>query len=367
MSFAEGIYLGTISKLSPEFAIPAGCGLSNFVASAAGIGFSDLLQLRVFFSRSVGGVVDASVFLQFFTVEPIMKKCIQVVTGRGGLPEVHIQNEAASAEICLMGAHVLSYHPAGQKEVLFLSEHSAFAQTGPAIRGGVPVCWPWFGPAKREELPNATTSHGFARQMMWEVSEQREVSPCRSEVTLVLRDSPASLAIWPHRFELRMTISVGATLEMSLTTVNVDDKPFTYAQALHTYFAIGEVSQVSIQGFDGLGFIDKAPATPPATNPQPAGGIRITEETDRIYLGHAGQAVIVDPVLSRQLVIEKNGSNTSVVWNPWIAKSQRMADFGDEEYHRMVCVETCNVADDVVTLQPAEHYTLTAVISVRPL
>ena len=295
-----------------------------------------------------------------------MQECIQLVTGRGDLPEIHICNDAATAEISLMGAHVLSYRPAGEKEVLFLSEHSAFAQTGPAIRGGVPICWPWFGPANRDVLPNATTSHGFARQMMWELAERREVSPRRTEVTLALHDTPESLVIWPHRFDLRMLVSVGATLEMSLTTTNVDEAPFTIAQALHTYFSIGDIDAVSIRGFDALKFIDKAPANPPAANPQP-GDIRITEETDRIYLGHCGQAVIVDGANARQILIDKSASRTSVVWNPWIAKSQRMADFGDEEFHRMVCVETCNVADDAVTLAPGASHTLAATISVRPI
>ena len=295
-----------------------------------------------------------------------MEEQVQFMTGQGGLPKIGIQNDAACAEVCLMGAHVLSYCPVGQEEVLFLSKHSEFAQTGPAIRGGVPVCWPWFGPPNTKELPNAKTSHGFVRQYMWEVDEFRLVSPRRTEVTLLLRDSPASRAIWPYSFELRMKISVGATLEMSLETVNTGDIPFTFAQALHSYFSIGEVSQVRIKGLDGLKFIDKAPATPPAPNPQ-QGEIAITEETDRIYLGHEGQAIIVDPVKHREIVIDKSNSNTSVVWNPWVAKSQRMPDFGDEEFHQMLCVETCNVADDAVLLSPGRHHSLAATISVRPI
>ncbi|MBR6471138.1 MAG: D-hexose-6-phosphate mutarotase [Victivallales bacterium] len=291
---------------------------------------------------------------------------VQVVKGQGGLPKICIQNDAARAEVCLMGAHVLSYCPAGQEEVLFLSEHSAFAQTGPAIRGGVPVCWPWFGPADIQALPHAVTSHGFARQCLWELIEQRPVSARRTEVTLMLHESPESLAVWPHPFELRMNISVGATLEMNLETVNTGETPFTFAQALHSYFSIGDVNQIRIKGLDGLKFIDKAPGNPPAPNPQ-RGEIAITEETDRIYLGHAGQAVIVDPVKRREIVIDKSGSRTSVVWNPWIAKSRRMPDFGDEEFHRMLCVETCNVAEDSVLLAPGERHALTAVLFVRPI
>ena len=298
--------------------------------------------------------------------ENVVHNRVELVTGQGGLPKVCIQNDAAYAEICLMGAHVLSYRPAGQDDVLFLSELSSFGQTGPAIRGGVPVCWPWFGPPNREELPNATTSHGFVRQFIWEYLGHQEVSALRTDVTLVLRDSPESRAIWPHSFELRLNVSVGATLEMNLETVNTGNTPFAYAQALHSYFSIGDISQVRIEGFDGLKFIDKAPATPPAPNPQ-CGEIAITEETDRIYLGHAGVAAIADPVKKRKIVIAKSGSNTSVVWNPWIAKAHRMPDFGDEEYYRMLCVETCNVADDAVLLAPGERHSLVAAIAVYPM
>ena len=293
-----------------------------------------------------------------------MSEYIQFVTGRGGLPEVHISNDAACAQISLMGAHVLSYRPSGEGEVLFLSEHSNYAQTGPAIRGGVPVCWPWFGPANREELPNATTSHGFARQMMWEVVGSHTPSARRSGVELELRDSDASRSIWPHRFSLRLLVSVGATLELTLTTVNTDGSPFTIAQALHTYFAISDIHSVAIEGFDGLEFIDKAPASPPAPNPQ-RGAIRVTEETDRIYLGHSGRAVIRDLGAKRRIVIDKSSSRTSVVWNPWIAKAHRMPDFGDQEYLRMLCVETCNVAGDAVTLAPGGSHSLAAVIGVQ--
>ena len=289
---------------------------------------------------------------------------IQQVAGRGGLPELHVHNDAAEAQICLMGAHLLSYRPVGEADVLFLSEKSAFSQTGPAIRGGVPVCWPWFGPAPKAELPNAVTSHGFARQMMWKLVEHREVSPMRTELVLELRDTPQSLAIWPHRFVLRLLVSVGVTLELGLTTTNADEAPFTIAQALHTYFAVGEVGALEIHGFEGLKFIDKAPADPPTPSPQ-QGAIRITAETDRIYLGHTGRAVIRDEANARLLVIDKSHSATSVVWNPWVAKSRRMPDFGDDEYHRMVCVETCNVADDAVTLAPGASHTLAAAISVQ--
>ncbi len=291
---------------------------------------------------------------------------ITLLTGRGGLPEIHIQNSAAHCEISLMGAHILSFVPAGHRDVMFLSEKSEYTQTGKAIRGGVPVCWPWFGPADKTKYPNATTAHGFIRQFLWEVVAWKELSADCTEVVLGISDSAASRAIWPYGFRLEMTIRVSAALEMSLKTTNTGDTEFTYAQALHTYYAVGDCEKLSIQGFDGCAFIDKAPANPPAANPQP-GDVIIKEETDRVYLKCPGSASITDPVMGRKILIEKQGSDTGVVWNPWIAKSQRMPDFGDQEYHNMVCVENCNVDYDSKTLAPGASHTLDVRISVESL
>lgn len=291
---------------------------------------------------------------------------ITLVTGRGNLPEIHVQNSAARCEISLMGAHILSFVPAGHRDVMFLSEKSEYSQTGKAIRGGIPVCWPWFGGADKAKYPNATTSHGFIRQFMWKLVDWKDNGADSTTVTLAVEDSEASRAIWPYAFNLTMTIVVGSTLQLALETVNTGDTEFTYAQALHTYYAIGDCRQVSVNGFDGCKFIDKAPANPPAANPQP-GDVTITAETDRVYLKCPGSAVITDPVMGRKIVIDKEGSDTGVVWNPWIKKSQNMPDFGDLEYFNMICVENCNVDYDSKTLKPGESHTLRVKISVERL
>lgn len=291
---------------------------------------------------------------------------INLLTGRGNLPEIHIQNNAAHCEISLMGAHILSYIPRGHRDVMFLSEESEYTQTGKAIRGGIPVCWPWFGAPDKEKYPNATTSHGFIRQFMWKVISWKELSLECTEVVLGITDSPESRAIWPYAFNLEMTVRIGATLEIALTTTNTGDQEFTYAQALHTYYAIGACETVRVKGFAGRLFIDKAPANPPVTGPH-AGDATITAETDRIYLNCPGQAVIVDPTMGRKIVIDKEGSDTGVIWNPWIAKSKRMSDFGDEEYHNMICVENCNVDYDAVTLKAGASHTLRVKIAVEKL
>lgn len=291
---------------------------------------------------------------------------ITLLTGRGSLPEIHIQNQAAHCEISLMGAHILSYVPNGHRDVMFLSGKSEYSQTGKPIRGGVPVCWPWFGGADNAKYPNATTSHGFIRQFMWKLVDWKDEGCDSTVVTLAVEDSDASRAIWPYAFNLTMKVTVGKSLQIALDTVNTDDKEFTYAQALHTYYAIGDCRQVNVTGFDGCAFIDKAPANPPSANPQP-GDVTITAETDRVYLKCPGTAVITDPVMGRRIIIEKNGSDTGVVWNPWIKKSQNMPDFGDLEYFNMICVENCNVDYDAKTLKPGESHSLHVKISVEKI
>lgn len=282
--------------------------------------------------------------------------------GPGGLPVVEIRNNAATARICLMGAHVLSYTPAGQEDLLFISEKSEYSQTGKAIRGGVPICWPWFGPAAQSGVPGATTAHGFIRQFMWKFAGVREISDRMTAATFTISDSPESLAIWPHKFMLTLEVVVGDTLTLTLITTNTGDQEFTIAQALHTYFSVGEIERTIVCGFENLKFIDKAPATPPAPNPQ-QDFIDFTAETDRVYLNANGEAVILDPVKHREIHIAKTNSDTGVVWNPWINKSRNMPDFGDEEYHRMVCVEVCNVDYDAPAIAPGASHALSTTIS----
>ncbi len=288
---------------------------------------------------------------------------IEAILGPGDLPTLKITNAAATATVCLMGAHVLTYQPAGQEEMLFLSSKSEYSQTGAPIRGGVPICWPWFGPAESSGIPGAKGGHGFARQCMWTVETTHEESENSSTVVLALTDDEDTRAIWPYAFKLTMEVTVGDALTMKLTTTNTGTTAFSYAQALHTYFAVGEIEKTTVKGFDGLAFKNKV-AGSEAPNPQP-GDVTFTEETDRIYFHAAGESVIVDPVKKREIHITKENSDTGVVWNPWIVKAQRMADFADDEYHNMVCVECCNVDYDAPTLQPGEAHTMTAVHQIK--
>ncbi len=280
--------------------------------------------------------------------------------GAGNIPVIRVENEPATAVISIYAGQVLSYRPKGQPDVLWVSQQSVY-DAGKAIRGGIPVIWPWFG-----VHPTDTTKyiHGFARRMMWGVKETGEDENGRIHITLELTETEATKALWSHDFELTVTIVVGLALEVTLAVENKDDVDFTYTAALHSYFNISDIDKISIRGLEGSIYLDQLDDMQPK---EQVGPIRFTAETDRIYTNTTAVCEVVDVGLNRVIWIDKRGSKSTVVWNPWVEKARRMADFGDDEYHKMVCVETANVADDRVTLVPGEVGKLTAVIGVKTL
>jgi len=274
------------------------------------------------------------------------------------MPKIALSNPDSDAEVYLNGAHVTRWQPKGQSDVLFMSKSSNFA-AGKAIRGGVPIIFPWFGP--REGQPQSP-AHGFARVMNWNViaCDKRPDGACA--MTLELASGPATRELWPYDFALRFTIAAEKKLSMTLTVINTDAQPFTFEEALHTYLTVGDVRNISIDGLAGATYIDKVDHF--TRKPQAKEPITITGETDRVYLATKSKCVVHDPVLGRKLVVEKQNSDATVIWNPWIAKAKAMSDFGDDEWPQMVCVETCNVADHAITLQPGQSHAMTAVVSV---
>ena len=196
--------------------------------------------------------------------------------------------------------------------------------------------------------------HGFARTRSWQL-ESREVQPDGAvRVVLGLASDPSTLSVWPHPFGLRMSFRIGRSLEMELEVSNTGDQPFTFEEALHTYFQVGEVREIAIDGLDDVEYIDKTDWM--KRKRQSAGSIRITGETDRIYVDTRGTCTLHDPVFGRTITVEKENSGTTVVWNPWIAKAKAMADFGDEEWPGMVCIETANVGAGAIRLEPGRSH-----------
>ena len=265
-----------------------------------------------------------------------------------GMGYAEVKNAQAEARIALQGAHLLTWQPRGQQPVIWLSEAAKFAP-GKSVRGGVPVCWPWFGAHPTQA---SFSAHGYARMVPWEVIASKATED-GTVIVFRLVENDATRAQWPHATPVELHLTIGKTLECELITRNDDDKAVTIGQALHTYFTVSDIRNVKVEGLDGLEYIDKVG---PSTVRKQTGAVDFTMETDRIYLESVRDCVIVDPGLQRNIRIAKRGSRSSVVWNPWIEKANKMGDLGDNGYLHMLCVESTNAADDVVNLAPgAEH------------
>lgn len=261
---------------------------------------------------------------------------VTVITGSGNLPALRIETDSGVAEIYPHGAHVTRFQKRGEAPLLFMSAASEFAHDKP-IRGGVPVIFPWFGP--REGLP----VHGFARLAEWELLATK-VLPGGS-ISLHFRLPP------DDGFNVDFTVTVGATLTMELAVSNSGTSDFSFENCLHTYLQIGDIHQMEISGLRGVRYFDKVLNTWSA---ETAEILRIDSEIDRVYQDTESAVEIHDSALRRVIRVGKSGSMSTVVWNPWVEKSKRMPDFGDDEYQVMVCVESGNVCENSITLAPGE-------------
>ena len=275
--------------------------------------------------------------------------------GQGNLTRIVITAQDAVAHVCTLGAHVTHWQPEGHEPVLWLSGRSWFEPDKP-IRGGVPVCLPWFN-VKPDE-PDAPR-HGLARTMTWQVVSAEHNDDSSASVTLELQSDDETLAVWPHPFTFRHQITVGEELTMSLTVSNPGDRPLVFTEALHSYFNVGDVRKATVTGLERAPYINTVggEARQAAGDPHP---VTFTGETDRVYTGTTSTCILHDPVLGRQIAIQKSGSHSTVVWNPWVAKASAMEDFGDDEWPGTLCIETANIADDAVVLVPGACHTMTA-------
>jgi glucose-6-phosphate 1-epimerase len=282
---------------------------------------------------------------------------IRIEPGRCGLTKVAVTTPAAEADVYLHGAHVTHYQPRGGRPVLFVSRESRF-EPGKPIRGGVPICFPWFGPKAGD--PNAPM-HGFARTREWSIVRAERIDEQTAVIALELRSDDQTRRLWPHDFVALYTVTVGPTLEIALEVTNTDagGEAITFQEALHTYFSVANARQVSISGLENTRYFDKVVE---ADNTQGAQPIRFTGETDRVYQDTAATCVIDDPVWRRRLINEKAGSRTTVVWNPWTEKAKQLPDFGDDEWTTMACVETANAGSTPVILEPSQSHTIRALV-----
>ena len=282
----------------------------------------------------------------------------ELAMGNGGLPKLRIKTRAASAEIYLYGAQVTSWRPEGAAEVLFVSEQSQW-QEGKAIRGGIPICFPWFR-AKADD-PKAP-SHGFVRTKIWKLESVSECPEDSVAVLLSTESDDASRKLWPYDFLLEYRITVGRELKLELTMKNTGASELRFEEALHTYFRVGDVEQCSVRGLDGVTYLDNRDANKKKTQ---HGDLRISTQTDNAYADATGTVDIVDSALRRRLRTEKQNSNSTIVWNPWKEGARALADLGDEEWRQMLCVEGGNILASAIKLESQDSYTMTARICVE--
>ncbi len=273
----------------------------------------------------------------------------------GGLPEAVIANQRAQARICLQGAQVTDFQPRGHQPMLWLSARASF-EPGKAIRGGIPLCWPWFGD---HPVDPGKPAHGFVRTREWRVLASDSGPGGVTRIRLGLADDSHTRVLWPHRFELTCTVTVGAALEVELAARNRAEQAVVVTGALHTYLRVGDVAALTICGLDGRDYLDKAQGM---VRRRQSGPVTIGAETDRIYLDTVADCFVDDQVLSRRIRVAKTGSRSTVIWNPWVHKAGRMPDLGEDGYRQMICVETANAGDDAVTLAPgADHVLMTRI------
>lgn len=274
------------------------------------------------------------------------------------MPVAQINTRLCRAAITLQGAQVFSWIPAGEQEVIWTSPQAKFAP-GKSLRGGVPICWPWFGPhASRKEFP----AHGFARTVNWFVKESRLLDDDRVAIVFGLEMNAALREMWPHDCTIEMHITLGKTLELELVTANNGQQSFELGEALHTYFTVGDIRQVQITGLENCVYLDKVDAF---VRKQQSDAITIDQEVDRVYIDTESECVIHDAKLKRRIHINKSGSRSTVVWNPWQEKAQAMGDMGESGHISMVCVESANAADNVIHVASGQTHRMVVRYSVQ--
>ncbi len=264
-----------------------------------------------------------------------------------GLRYIEIDNEFAQAKIALQGAHVMSFQPKHVKDpVLWLSDQAKYVK-GRSIRGGVPVCWPWFG---AHPTDSTLCPHGFARVIPWEITNVHTIYNDATQIVLEMMQTAEARRQLSYAYNLTITITVGRRLKIELATTNIADHPFIIGEAFHTYLAVSDVKNINISGLQECIYADKLKNYERAVE---NGFLRFNGEFDRIYMDHTSDCVIHDAGYNRLIRVSKSGSDTTVVWTPWADKAKEIGDLGGgEEWRKMICVESTNALENSVVINP---------------
>lgn len=274
---------------------------------------------------------------------PLPEEMIELPLGLNGLRGWKIATPFCRALVSQQGAQLLEFQAVGKKPLLWLSEQAAYAP-GRAIRGGIPLCFPWFGPHPQDP---AKPAHGFARSQRWALAGAETVGETL-QLSFRLAASPETRALWPHEFIATLTMILGRTLTLQLMVENTGGQDFRFCFAFHSYFPVGDIRQTRVEGLEGCQYIDQlAPDRAPRRQSQP---IRFEAETDRIYLHTPDRYCLVDEDQGQAVRITAQGCRSVVVWNPWDAKAASLADMADAAWQHMVCVESGNLESDAIVL-----------------
>jgi len=279
-----------------------------------------------------------------------------VVEGKGGLQKVCITSPGAVGEMYLHGAHVTSWKPAGAEEVFFLSSQSRWEHER-AIRGGIPICFPWFG--GKADDPNAP-AHGFVRTKAWQLESIAQVED-GVIVSMFTESDEDTKRWWPADFRVVYRVTFASELRLELVVTNTGKMSLRFEEALHAYHRVGNVLKTRLGGLCTVHYIDKTDSNRKKTQ---HGEIAIVSETDRVYLDTSDAIEMEDPALRRRTHVAKENSRTTVVWNPWVQKAHSLTDFADDEWMQMICIETSNVSDFAVELAPGQQHKMEALVRV---
>ncbi|NND99715.1 MAG: D-hexose-6-phosphate mutarotase [Pirellulaceae bacterium] len=263
---------------------------------------------------------------------------LRFVAGNGGLTKAVIENRHATADIYLFGAHVTRFRPINGDDVIWLSPTAVFDGVK-AIRGGIPICWPWFGPHPTDD---SMPAHGLARTSHWHVLSTNATADGATTLSLGLESNAHTQILFPFQFQLRLDVTISKKLSIELSITNTDSQPFDSGAALHTYYQISDVKDVQCSGLENVDYIDKVDGMKIKSDQGP---VRITAEEDRVYVNTADTVMI--KTAARTLRVAKEGSRSTILWNPWIDKARSISDMPNDGYQTMICIETANAASDV--------------------
>lgn len=287
------------------------------------------------------------------TATPPLPDGVRWVLDPGGRPTVELRHGDRVARVATTGAQVLSF-TVGDRDVLWTAGAPEYAPGRP-VRGGIPVVFPWFGDHRDDPSQPA---HGFARSQHWRCTD---LGP-GSDVTLTLEDDERTRARWPHAFRVDLRVALDEALTVALRVENRDRKPFRFEQALHTYFAVGNVHEASVHGLEGVPFVEHAKR--PEASWDPNLPLHFRAETDRVFQSTPDRVQLVAPAMQRTVTLATRNAHSAIVWNPWPEKTARLSQMLPDDWRTFCCIESANVHDGALELAPGAVHELELRLSV---